>query len=147
MAAKTKTASKSATKTPAAKASRKASTKTTTRAESAKKTAEETIDTAVDTATTQFEAVATKAQEQYFSLLEQGQTLAIDGIGSLAGSYNEFVTRVQIPAIPGVSSEPRNLPTISAPTDMVDSYFEFAAKALENQREFANRALAAVSKN
>ena len=146
MAAKTKTASKSATKT-TRKTATKASSKASSKAESAKKTAEETIDTAVDTATTQFEAVATKAQEQYFSLLEQGQTLAIDGIETVANGYNGLAARIQIPAIPGVSSEPRNLPTLSVPTEMVDSYFEFADRALKSQREFADKALAAVSKN
>lgn len=129
MAAKTKTASK-------------ATTKTTKKAANAKKTAETAVEDAVETATTQFEAVASKAQEQYFSLVEQGQSLALDGIETVV----DTMAKVQIPAIPGLSSTPRELPVISIPTDMVDTYFEFANKVLANQREFANKALALTAK-
>lgn len=114
-------------------------------AKTAKTTAKKTTkaaETATESVTTQFESVAAKAQDQYFSLLEQGQTLVLDGFETVV----DTMAKIEIPAIPGISSTPRELPTITIPKDMVDTYFEFANKALANQREFANKALALAGK-
>lgn len=107
-----------------------------TKTKTTKKTAEKAE-------TNSIEDAATKAQEQYFSALEQGQEMALNGLETVV----DAVSKIQIPAIPGLNSTPRDLPTIKIPTTVVETYFDFAAKALANQREFASKALALTTKS
>lgn len=133
--------------------------KTTKKAAKATKAAPKKV---VETATP-YEDVATKAQERYFSTLEQGQTVMLESFETVVDTMNRIgnrisdtVTeqigdRVEISNIPGLNALPTSLPKLEIPSDLpsnlVDSYFEFANKALANQREFANKALAITTKS
>ncbi len=145
MTTKAETAKKTATKT------KKAATK-------AKTTAKKTATTKATETSSQVEEVAVKAQDRYFSVLEQGQAVALDGFETIVETVNKVGTkvsttineRVDLPAIPAFDALPARMPKIEVPENLpnklVDGYFEFANKALANQREFADKALAISTK-
>jgi len=91
--------------------------------------------TVLDTATKAMEEATVKAQEQYFSLLEQGQAAVLESYGTMI----DAVGKVELPAIPGLDA-------MKIPANAFDGYFDFAAKMLDNQREFAAKMLATTAK-
>lgn len=127
---------------------KKTATKTATKGRAKAKTAKSTTKASV-AETTPLENLAATAQERYFSMLEQGQTAALEGfetivetIGQVSDRISKQVTDLELPSIPGIDALPKlNIPS-EMPANMVDTYFEFANKALTSQREFANKMLA-----
>ncbi|MEM7274102.1 MAG: hypothetical protein AAF547_13540 [Actinomycetota bacterium] len=113
--------------------------KTTTTAKKAAEKVTETQATTLDRA----EEFAGKAQEQYFSFVEQGQDAALRGYSAVI----DAVGRIQLPAVPGMDNAPE-LPSLRIPTEtlveMSDNMFDFAVKVVENQREFAKKVLTAA---
>ena len=77
-----------------------------------------------------------EATEQVSSLVEQGQTLARDGLKAVSSTVSDTVAKM-----PTIS-----IPADFKPSELVDSYFEFAEKVLARQREFADKAVALAAK-
>lgn len=96
----------------------------------------------VDSTTKALEDAATKVQEQYFSVLEQGQSLALEGFETVVDALN----KIDMPAVPGLESFTSNLEDMKIPTDAFDGIFDFTLKVIENQREFAHKVLAVGAK-
>ena len=92
----------------------------------------------VDTAAKALEDATAKAQEQYFSLLVQSQTAALESYETII----DAVSKLDVPAVPGLDAVVPGLDAMKVPTDALDGLFDFTAKVLENQREFAHKLLA-----
>lgn len=112
-------------------AATKTKTTKTTKATSTKKTATGT-ETTMDSI---FDAMGT-AQDQYFTMLERSQKLALDGFSSIIGAVPAIPT---IPVLDGFV--PADMANITS--EGVDAAFDFAGKLLDNQREFATKLVAA----
>ena len=87
--------------------------------------------------TSSFEDAATRMQEQYFSALEQGQKAILKGYEAMFDAMSRF----ELPAIPGVDMD-----AMRPGTDAFDGLFDFSAKVIDNQREFAHKMLAVSAK-
>lgn len=96
----------------------------------------------VDTATKALEDATIKAQEQYFSLLEQSQNAALESYETIIGA----ISKLDVPAIPGLDAVVPGLEAMKVPTNALDGLFDFTAKVLENQRDFAHKMLAVNAK-
>ena len=94
--------------------------------------------TVVDSAAKALEDATIKAQEQYFSILEQSQSAALEGYETII----DAVSKLDVPAVPGLDAVVPGLDAMKVPTDAFDGLFDFTAKVLENQREFAHKLLA-----
>ncbi len=90
----------------------------------------------IDTTTEALEDATVKAQEQYFSLLEQGQARALEGFATLIDAVGE----TNLPTVPGLDA------VVKIPADAFEGAFDFASKVLENQRQFATKVLAASAR-
>lgn len=137
MATKTTSAKRTASK---AKATTSKTTTSKTKASAPK--AEETTDFAV-MAIERAEEFTGKAQEQYLSFVEQGQEAALRGITSV----RETVSNFEMPAVPGLDAV---TPEFEIPTKQLtslsDSMHDFAIKAIQSQKAFAKKVLAASTK-
>jgi hypothetical protein len=96
----------------------------------------------ITNSTKAFEEASMKLQEQYFTMLEQGQASALEQIEAMA----DAVSKIDVPAVPGLDTVLPAFDVTTAPTNMYDGAFEFASKMLENQREFTTKVLAAGAK-
>ncbi len=107
----------------------------------------------VETATKAVTDAAVKAQDQYFSVLEQGQEAVLERFTALV----ENVNKVEMPAVPGMDKmtemtdkvTDRIAPNFEMPVvseDAFDGIFDFGAKLIENQRTFTRKMLAASAK-
>lgn len=107
----------------------------------------------VESATKAVTDAALKAQDQYFSVLEQGQDAVLERFTALV----ENVNNVEMPAVPGMDKmtemtdkvTDRIAPNFEMPVvseDAFDGIFDFGAKLIENQRTFTRKMLAASAK-
>ncbi len=120
----------------------------------AKTTKAKTVQTnRVETASKAVADAAVKAQDQYFSVLEQGQEAVLERFTALV----ENVNKVEMPAVPGMDKmtemtdkvTDRIAPNFEMPVvseDAFDGIFDFGAKLIENQRTFTRKMLAASAK-
>ena len=95
-----------------------------------------------ETATEAFEDAASKAQEQYFSMLEKTQTAALEGYQT----FMDTVSKIDMPAVPVLDRVLPDADAVKVPTDAFDGFFDFTMKVLENQRDFAHKMLAVSAK-
>jgi hypothetical protein len=117
--------------------------------------AKTTQPTRVETATKAVADAAVKAQDQYFSVLEQSQDAVLERFTSLV----ENINKVEMPAVPGMDKMTEmtdkvtdriapnfelKMPAVSE--DAFDGVFNFGAKLIENQRTFTRKILAASTK-
>lgn len=96
----------------------------------------------IDNTTKVMEDAATKAQEQYFSMLEQSQAAALEGFEAIVDAFG----KIDVPAVPGLDAVVPNLNDVTVPVTMFDGAFDFGMKVLENQRQFAHKMLAVTAK-
>lgn len=97
----------------------------------------------IDNTAKVIEESASKAQEQYFSMLEQSQAAAIEGFEAIVDAMG----KIDVPAVPGLDAVVPNLNDVKVPVTMFDGAFDFGMKVLENQREFAHKMLAVTAKS
>lgn len=123
-------------------ASKTTSAKTTASKAKASTPKEETTDFAV-TAIERAEELTGRAQEQYFSFVEQGQEVALRGITSV----RETVSNFEVPAVPGLDAVTPDfeIPTKQL-TSLSDTMHDFAIKAIQSQKAFAKKVLVATTK-
>lgn len=133
-----------ATKT-AKKTSTTAKKATSTAKKATAPVAEEATDFA-STAIVRAEELAEKAQEQYLSVVEQGQEAALRGYAVA----RETVGRIEVPSVPVLENVVPDFRSIELPTESLvnfsDSVHDFAIKVVENQKAFAKKVLTASSK-
>ena len=108
--------------------------------------------TRVETATKAVADAAVKAQDQYFSVLEQGQEAVLERFTALV----ENINKVEMPDVPVLDKmtdkvAERIAPNFEmkmpvVPVDAFDGMFDFGAKLIENQRTFTRKMLAASAK-
>jgi hypothetical protein len=101
----------------------------------------------IDTAAKAIEDAAVKMQDQYFSALEQGQSAMLKGFEAVVTA----MSKIDVPSIPGLDKVPGmdrvpSLDEMKVPADAFDGLFDFGAKMLDNQREFAHKMLAVSAK-
>lgn len=103
---------------------------------------------AIDMTAKAIEEAATKAQDQYFSVLEQGQAVAIESLEALFSA----VDGIELPAVPGLDALPGldampEIDVMKIQADAFEGAFQFASKMIENQRTFAQKVMAVSTKS
>lgn len=131
-----------ATKTAKTTAKKTTAKKATEAAAPAKAEATDLATTAIERA----EEFAEKAQEQYLSVVEQGQEAALRGYSAA----RETVAKIEFPSVPAIENIVPDFSAMELPTESMvnfsDSVHDFAIKVVENQKAFAKKVLTAASK-
>jgi hypothetical protein len=86
--------------------------------------------------TTTLNDAARASQEQILGTVRQSQQAVVDAVAAWAKAVENMIPPA--PAIPGAGDLPK-------PDAVVDNAFDFAAKLLDAQREFAHSIIAAAS--
>ena len=111
-------------------------------AESAASEASEATSTAIERA----EELAEKAQEEYLSVVEQGQEAALRGYAVA----RETVAKIELPSVPVLENMIPDFSSIELPTESMvsfsDSAHDFVIKVVENQKAFAQKVLTGSTK-
>ncbi len=88
---------------------------------------------------TDVSSITRSAQDQILAAITTTQAAIIDGVRTMSSTMASALPAVpKLPAVPGADK----LPT---PADAVELGFDFAARLLASQRDFAERLLDAVS--
>lgn len=96
----------------------------------------------IDDSTKAIEEATAKAQDQYFSLVEQSQAAFLNGYEAFVKAVNN----VDVPVVPGFEAVANSADAVKVPSDLVEGSFDLASKILDNQRTFATKLMAVSAK-
>lgn len=111
-------------------------------AKSAKKNTQPESTNVIDTTVKAVGDMVEKAQDQYWTMVERSQTATIEGFEAIVSALG----KVELPSIPGVDRVMPDADAMKIPADALDGWFEFNAKVIENQREFAQKLFATAQR-